>query len=840
MRTYKSRIKEVWSVNASYNKICWLSIRYRSTCFYCCCDWFVYIYQPDHWRSPDSSELQDYEPPVLTRIHAADGQLISEFAKERRLFLSINSVPDLLIKAYLAAEDKNFFQHFGLDIVGIINAAAQNVINYGTGKRPIGASTITQQVAKNFFFTNEVSYERKLKEAILATRLERTYSKETILELYLNEIYLGLQAYGVASAALAYFDKAVDELTLPEMAYLAALPKAPNNYHPIKKPENAIERRNWVLERMLANGFIDKETAELAKAAPLSFNPRLHEEFLVESNYFVEEVRRELIELYGEESLYSGGLSVRTSIIPEYQKLARRVLMEGLIDFDRKRGYWRGPIKNVDLKPEIDWRDQFDEIELLEDVPEWSLAIVSSVSDLTADIGIRPAGKYLDLNGELYETGKLFLSDMSWARKKNRQQPKTVSEILAQGDIVYVEKIINSDGSGYKWELRQLPEISGALIAMDPHTGRILALSGGFSYSESEFNRATQAQRQPGSSFKPFVYAAALENGYTPSSVVMDAPIEHDQGAGLGIWRPSNYSNEYYGPTTLRIGIEKSRNVMTVRLAKDMGMEQLANFAKRFGIYDDMPQVLSMALGAGETTVLRLTAAYAMLANGGKKITPSLIDRVQDRYGRTVFTHEKSQCLGCVAENWQGQSEPEIIENREQVINALTAYQITSMLQGVVERGTGRAVRAVGKPIAGKTGTTNNEKDAWFIGYSPDLAVGVFIGYDNPRSMGRGGTGGQIAAPVFTAFMKEVLADEPSIEFRAPRGIEFKTINWKTGMLATPGSPDSILEAFKPGTKPPDSYSIIGFQQDFINANPNNPISQEAEQGITGGTGGLY
>ena len=789
---------------------------------------------------PDSSELKNYDPPVLTRIHAADGQLISEFAKERRLFISVQSIPDLLINAYLAAEDKNFFQHYGLDFVGIFNAAIQNAMNYGTGKRPIGASTITQQVAKNFFFTNEVSYERKLKEAILAVRLERTYSKETILELYMNEIYLGLQAYGVASAALAYFDKAVTELTLPEMAYLAALPKAPNNYHPINKPENAIERRNWVLDQMLSNGFIDEETAESAKEAPLSFNPRLHEKLLIESSYFVEEVRRELIELYGEDSLYAGGLSVRTSIVPEYQILARKVLMDGLMKFDRSRGYWRGPIKKIELSSEIEWQEAFNEVNALDDVPEWSLAIVTSVSNSKAEIGIRPTLNFYGSSNKQFETGELNLSDMGWARKKNRQQPKSVSDVLTIGDIVYVEKVSDEDGSETRWELRQLPEVSGALIALDPHTGRILALSGGFSYSESEFNRATQAQRQPGSSFKPFVYAAALENGYTPSSVIMDAPIEHDQGAGLGIWRPSNYSNEYYGPTTLRIGIEKSRNVMTVRLAKDMGMEQLANVAKRFGIYDDMPQVLSMALGAGETTVMKLTAAYGMLANGGKKIKPSLIDRVQDRYGRTVFTHEKSQCLGCVVEKWEGQSEPEIIENREQVINPLTAYQITSMLQGVVERGTGRAVREVGKPIAGKTGTTNNEKDAWFIGYSPDLAVGVFIGFDNPRSLGRGGTGGQIAAPVFTAFMKEVLAEEPSIEFRAPRGIEFKTINRKTGMLATPGSPDSILEAFKPGTKPPDTYSIIGFQQDFNSANSNNSLSPDAKQGITGGTGGLY
>lgn len=786
---------------------------------------------------PDYTALKNYEPPVMTRVHASDGQLMAEYARERRMFLPIQAVPEQLKQAYLSAEDKNFFEHGGLDFTGIAKAMVQNIQNYGTGRRPVGASTITQQVAKNFFFTNEVSYERKIKEAILAMRIEQAYTKDEILELYLNEIYLGIGAYGVAAASLMYFDKSVHELTLPEMAYLAALPKAPNNYHPIKRRDQALERRNWVLDRMAVNGFVTFEEADKAKSAPLTFKPRPKETFLFASEYFSEEVRRELAELYGEERLYGGGLSVRTTLDPELQVMARKALMDGLTKFDRERGRWRGPVGTTDVASLADWGEAFKELQPLADVPEWKLGIVLDIAEETANIGIQPA---TELSGRLSadrETGVLSLENMKWARGENGAAPNAVGDVLKVGDVVYVQKQEALAGDSNRWQLRQIPEVSGALIAMDPYTGRVLALSGGFSFAESEFNRATQAYRQPGSSFKPFVYAAALDQGYTPSSVVMDAPIEIQQGGSQGIWRPSNYSNKYYGPSTLRTGIELSRNVMTVRLAQDMGMPTVAEYSKRFGIYDNMQEVLSMSLGAGETTVLRLTSAYGMLANGGRRVKPTLIDRIQDRHGKTIFKHEERQCEACAAEKWVEQDEPEVIDNREQVLDPMTAYQITSMMEGVVQRGTAPVVREVGRPIAGKTGTTNDEKDAWFVGYSPDLAVGVFVGYDTPRRMGRGATGGQIAAPIFTEFMKEALADQPAVEFRVPRGLNLIAINRRTGLSAAAGTPGTILEAFKPGTYPPDTYSVIGFTDDL---GIYRTVSPEAERAVLDGTGGLY
>ena len=789
---------------------------------------------------PDYSTLKNYEPPVITRVHASNGQLMSEFARERRLFLAIQAVPEMLKNAYLSAEDKDFYSHGGLDFTGILNAAIQNVINYGTGRRPVGASTITQQVAKNFFFTNEVSYERKLKEAVLAKRIELAFTKDEILELYLNEIYLGLGAYGIAAASLIYFDKAVHDLTLSEMAYLAALPKAPNNYHPVKNPDQAIARRNWVLDRMVANNYISAEELKIAQQEQMKFKFRQEETFLLGSDYFAEEVRRELAELYGEEGLYGGGLSVRTTMDPYLQVLGRNVLMEGLTKFDIERGYWRGPIKNVDLEEYSKVEEVFDNIEPLADVPEWNLAVVTEVDGSTAKITVQVGVSDFSTIPKGIETGNLSFNDMKWARTKSGKQPRSIREVLNPGDVVFVEDGKKSGVTSSKWVLRQIPEVSGALVAMDPYTGRVLALSGGFSYSESEFNRATQAYRQPGSSFKPIVYASALDNGYTPSSVVMDAPFAIDQGSGLGIWRPSNYTNEYYGPSTLRIGLEQSRNVMTVRLAQDMGMPLIADYAQRFGIKEDMPEVLSMALGAGETTVLRLTTAYSILANGGKKIVPTLIDRVQDRYGRTIFKHDNRKCDLCTAKQWDQQDEPEVVDERKQILDRRTAYQITSMLEGVVRNGTGGAARRVGKPIAGKTGTTNEEKDAWFVGYSPNLAVGIFIGYDQPRRMGRGATGGQIAAPIFTEFMQKALEDEPGIEFRVPRGIELITINRKTGLTATPGSQDSILEAFKTGTTPPDTYSIIGYRETPDGLSGKSIVTPETERAISVGTGGLY
>ena len=789
---------------------------------------------------PDYTTLKNYEPPVMTRVHAADGSLIAEYAKQRRMFLPIQGIPDLVKDAFISAEDKNFYHHPGIDITGVARAIVVNLRNKlsGNDRRPVGASTITQQVAKNFLLTNEVSYERKIKEAILALRIEDAYSKDKILELYLNEIYLGMGAYGVAGASLLYFDKSVHELTIAEAAYLAALPKGPNNYNPFRHPKAAIERRNWVIDRMVENGYVKPEDGEKAKAEPLKVTPRETGAQLFASEYFAEEVRRELKDMYGDDRLYTGGLSVRSTLDPKMQAEARKSLMDGLVKFDREHGTWRGPVDHVDVNAG-EWGGLVGKVKKLDDVPEWQLAVVLDVNADQATIGIQPERLASGKLSTDRERGHIDFSEIKWVRrvKDGTSSVKGADDVLKVGDVVYAERIPDPAGGKSKaWMLRQVPEVSGAIVAMDPFTGRVLAMVGGFSYDQSEFNRATQAYRQPGSSFKPFVYSAALDNGYTPSSVVMDAPISVEQ-AGGDVWQPQNYGRKYYGPSTLRTGIEKSRNVMTVRLAQDMGMPLVAEYARRFGIYDNMLPVLSMALGAGETTVLRLTTAYSMIANGGRKVTPTLIDRIQDRYGRTIYKHDARECEGCDATDWHGQDEPKLIDNREQVLDPMTAYQITSMMEGVVQRGTATSVRAVGRPIAGKTGTTNDERDAWFMGFSPNLTVGVFVGYDTPRPMGRGMTGGHVAAPIFTEFMKQALADKPAVEFRVPPGITLIPINSRTGLRAAAGAPGTILEAFKPGTAPPDNYSIIGYQDEM--GQPRE-VTPEADRAIMTGTGGLY
>lgn len=779
---------------------------------------------------PDYTALKNYEPPVMTRVHAADGSLMAEYAKQRRLFLPIQAMPDILKEAYISAEDKNFYEHVGIDPEGVARAALRFVQNFGSGRRPEGASTITQQVAKNFLLTNELSIDRKIKEAILSLRIEQAYTKDEILELYLNEIYLGLGAYGVAAASLVYFDKSVHELTLEEVAYLAALPKAPNNYHPFRGRERAIERRNWVIDRMVENGYVSAAEGEAAKAKPLTVKPRETGSQLFASEYFTEEVRREVAAIYGENSLYEGGLSVRSTLDPKMQVIARKVLMDGLLDFDQKRGGgWRGPVTTIPVNG--DWGVELGKVEALSDIPEWRLAVVLQAGQATAEVGLQPRKLVSGALGPDRDTAVLRLEDMKWARVGGRA-PAAASDVLKQGDVVYVQ--IPKDGGRY--ELRQIPKVSGALVAMDPFTGRVLALVGGFSFAQSEFNRATQAWRQPGSSFKPFVYAAALDNGYTPSSVVLDAPIELSQ-AGQETWRPQNYGGKFYGPSTLRTGIELSRNLMTIRLAQDMGMPLVAEYAKRFGIYDNMMPVLSMSLGAGETTVMRMVTAYSIIANGGRKVTPTLIDRIQDRYGRTIYKHDSRICETCDATDWTGQPEPELIDEREQVLDPMTAYQITSMMEGVVQRGTATSVQAVGRPVAGKTGTTNEEKDAWFVGYTPDLAVGVFVGYDQPRAMGRGATGGLVSAPIFTEFMKEALAGSPPVEFRVPKGLQLIPIDRRTGMRAVAGAEGTILESFKPGTAPPDTYSVIGFEDEM---GVPRTVSPEAGAAVMTGTGGLY
>ena len=790
---------------------------------------------------PDYSQLQDYEPPVMTRVHASNGALVAEYARERRLYLPIQAVPKLVKQAFLAAEDKNFYDHFGLDPMGIARAAVLYVENFGTSRRPQGASTITQQVAKNFLLTNEVSFTRKIKEALLAMRIERTYSKDKILELYLNEIYLGMGAYGVAAASLLYFDKSVHELTVAEAAYLAALPKAPNNYHPFRQRERAIERRDWVIDRMVEVGFISAEEGNEAKKQPLNVTPRPTGAHIFAAEYFAEEVRREIYERYGEKKLYEGGLSVRATLDPKMQVAARKALADGLVKYDEAHGY-RGPVTTIDISG--DWGVKLADVKALNDIAPWRLAVVLDVSDQAARIGLQPGREPGGIVSKEREIGNIPLEGVKWARgAAGSDRPRTaitkVSQALQPGDVIYVEPLKDED-SGNQYRLRQIPEVSGAIVVMDPTTGRVLALVGGFSYDQSQFNRATQALRQPGSSFKPFVYAAALDNGYTPSTVVLDAPFELDQGPGGGVWRPENYSGKFYGPQTLRFGIEQSRNVMTVRLAHDVGMPLIAEYAKRFGVYDDLPPYLSFALGAGETTVLRMTAAYSMFANGGKRIKPTLIDRIQDRYGHTIYKHDERECRGCVAQKWQNQPEPTLVDRREQVIDPMTAYQITSMMEGVVQRGTATVIKEVGKPIAGKTGTTNDWKDAWFVGFSPDVAVGVYLGFDKPRSLGRSGnvTGGQLAAPVARDFLKVALADKPAVPFRVPAGIKLIRIDPHTGLRVSAGHTGRvILEAFKPGTAPPDNYSIIGYTDS--DGRPLS-VSPEADRAIRSGTGGLY
>lgn len=783
---------------------------------------------------PDYEVLSKYEPPVTTRIHASDGALMAEFARERRLYLPIQAVPDRVKAAFISAEDKNFYHHPGIDIQGLSRAVYNNIRNYGSGRRAEGASTITQQVAKNFLLTSDQTIERKIREAILALRIEQAYSKDRILELYLNEIFFGLGSYGIAGAALTYFSKSVNELALHEAAYLAALPKGPTNYHPFKQTERALDRRNYVIDRMMENGYVSAEDGAKAKELPLGVKPRRGGTYLFAGEYFTEEVRRQIIARYGDDALYEGGLSVRSTINPDLQLKARKALHNGLIKYDTLRGF-RGPVEKIDIS--ADWGVPLGDVKRLSDVPEWQLAVVLAANDDGLSIGLQPGKEVSGALSDERKTGSVALDDMKWAMRYRDEgklrKAKTPADVLQPGDVVYVEKLTEAEGT---WRLRQVPQIEGGLVAMDPHTGRVLAMVGGFSFAGSEFNRATQAKRQPGSAFKPFVYAAALDNGYTPASVVLDAPIEIKSGGE--IWRPKNYGGGSAGPSTLRLGIERSRNLMTVRLAKDMGMNLVAEYAERFGLYDKLSPVLAMSLGSGETTVMRMVTAYSIIANGGRHVTPSLIDRIQDRYGKTVFKHDQRECAGCVATNWLDQPEPDLVNNAEQVLDPMTAYQITSMMEGVVKRGTAVTVSELDRPVAGKTGTTNDEKDVWFVGFTPDLVVGVFLGFDTPKPMGRGSTGGGLAAPVFKEFMFAALEDKRPVDFRVPEGMKLIRINRKTGMRAD-GTGDVIVEAFKPGTGPADSYSVIGMEY-LADSERGEAISPEANRAIISGSGGLY
>ena len=774
----------------------------------------VFYYSKD---LPDTATLQKYEPPVTTRAHSADGSILAEYSHERRLFLPYTSIPPLVRQAFISAEDKNFFTHSGVDPEGVARAV---MILVEGNKHVQGASTITQQVAKNFLVGNERSFDRKIREALISFRIENAYSKEHILELYLNEIYLGLGNYGVAAAALNYFNKSVSELTIAEAAYLAALPKAPNNYHPFQHRERALERRNYVIDRMADDGFITPEEAAKAKTEPLGVNPRVLSPNTYVAGYFAEEVRRELLERYGEKILYEGGLTVRTTLDPKMQAMTRKALADGLVRFDEAHGF-RGPINHIDVSG--DWGTALANIPALGDVRPWRLAVVLDTSDGNARLGIQPGREKSGEISSERETGTLGADGMRWTGRNPRSA-------FTPGDVIYVEPLTGRAGA---YRLRQIPEISGAMMAMDPYTGRVFSMVGGFSYDQSEFNRATQALRQPGSSFKPFVYATALDNGYTPSSSILDEPISIKQADGSW-WTPENFEGGHgTGAHPLRHGVEHSKNMMTVRLANDVGMPLIAEYAKRFGVYDNMAPYLSMALGAGETTLMKMVTGYSMLANGGKRVKPTLVDRVQDRYGKTIYRHDERECIGCDAGNWDNQLEPKLVDKREQVLDPLTAYQITSIMEGVIQRGTGVSIKAVGKHLAGKTGTTNEAKDLWFVGYSPDLCVGVYIGYDRPRSMGSHAQAAQYSAPIFRDFMMQALKDKPDTPFRVPPGIKLVSVDPHSGLRSSGAG--AILEAFKPGTAPPDSFSG---GDGASGANQMN--SSHVDQSVGSGTGGLY
>ena len=793
---------------------------------------------------PDYSQLQDYEPPVMTRVHASDGALLGEYSKERRLYLPIQAVPKLVINAFLAAEDKNFYEHGGIDFSGMARAAVVYAQNFGSNRRPQGASTITQQVAKNFLLTNEVSFSRKIKEALLAMRLERAYSKDKILELYLNEIYLGLGAYGVAAASLVYFDKSVNDLTIAEAAYLAAMPKAPGALHPVRNRDRAIERRNYVVDRLLENSWIKQAEADKARKDPLVVTSRSNAAHTFAGEYFAEEVRRDVFERYGEKKLYEGGLSVRTTLDPKLQVMARKAMAAGLVNFDEAQG-WRGASSKLDITG--DWGVKLADVKSLSDISPWRLAVVLETSDQSARIGFQPGRELGGAVAKDRQTGIISLDGVKWAKSASggarSKTPTAVSQVLAPGDVVYADPLVAKDGNAIEgqYRLRQIPEVSGALVAMDPWTGRVLAMVGGFSFDQSQFNRATQAYRQPGSTIKPIVYSSALDNGYTPASLLVDGPIEIDQGQGVGVWRPDNFSvGKYRGPVTLREALKWSLNTVTVRLAQDVGMPLIGEYAKRFGIYDELPNYLSYALGAGETTVMRMVTAYSMFANGGRRVKATLIDRIQDRYGRTIFRHDARECRGCSApDGWKNQPEPQLVDRREQVLDVTTAYQITSMMEGVVQGGTATVMREVGKPIAGKTGTTSDGKDLWFVGFSPDLVVGLYVGYDKPRSLGKNAQGGHTAGPIARDFMKYALADKPAVPFRIPPGIKLIRVDAKSGMRAGPGEGGkTILEAFKPGTAPSDNYAAIGVGD--VDGRFPQPSPDADRSLFRPGTGGLY
>lgn len=745
----------------------------------------------------DYTRLETYEPPVTTRLYAGDGQVLMEYAVEKRIFVPEDKIPDLVKNAFIAAEDKHFYSHPGIDLLGITRAVLTNFKNAATGKRLVGASTITQQVAKNFLLSSERSLTRKVKEAVLAYRISKAYSKEHVLELYLNEIYLGNRAYGVAAAALNYFGKALSELTVEEAAYLAALPKGPNNYNPDKHYDAALARRNWVIDRMAEDEYITAEAAEMAKKKPLETIQRKFG-YLEDGEYFSDEVRRLLARSLGEEAVFEGGLMVRTTVDPELQKLATKVFRQGLMNYDRRHGYRKTGLK-VDLTG--DYHAELKAVQLPKGAEKtWVKAVVLQVANDKATVET--------IEGR---QGEISLKSLAWARRTLKDQrvteaPKKVGDVLEKGDVIYVEEV--KDG---EFQLRQVPDVEGAMVVMSPHNGKILAMVGGFSFEKSQFNRATQAYRQTGSTFKPFVYVTALEMGYSPTDLILDAPFVLNQGPGLPLWKPSNYSKGFSGLTTLRQGIEKSKNLMTVRLAQDIGMERVAEMAKRLGVMENLPHLLSMSLGAADTRLIDMATAYSVFVNGGKRVSPYLIEQIQDRYGKSLYKNTNTHCIGCQATHFDENAPvPVVTDDRKQVLDEHSAYQMVSILQGVATRGTGARLASLHKNLAGKTGTTNENKDAWFMGFSPDMVVGIYVGFDEPRTLGRIETGAAAALPIFYDFMKEALADKPDLEFRVPQGIRFVRINPKTGKPASLDDKVVIQEALKPDFRFGDSQRVIG------------------------------
>ena len=724
---------------------------------------------------PDYKKLSNYQPPISSRVYSEDNKLIAEYALEKRLFIPYESIPDKVINSFLSAEDKNFFSHPGIDAKGILRAVIKNIKNISQNKRLEGASTITQQVAKNFLLTNEVSMKRKIKEAILAFRIERSYTKERILELYLNQIYLGQGTYGIAAASLEYFDKSVKKLNYSEAALLAALPKAPSKYNPYKYPEIAKFRRNLVLENLEENNFISKKQLDELKNSNLKLKKRKIE-IVNEANSYTEEVRRIVKNIYGFEKLYSQGLSISTPLQINYQIQALKSLRKGIEDYDRRRG-WRGPITNKFKNK--NWEQKISQFKL-DPTLDWRFAeIISSDKN---QIKFKTIDK-IKKNNE----GTILLSNMKWTIPKT----KSISDIHKVGDIIFIKKIDN------KWIIKQYPKVNGGIVVLDPFTGNVLALVGGFNFKTSEFNRVTQAKRQPGSAFKPIVYAAALEKGFAPNTIILDAPFVESQGVGLRNWKPENYGKKFYGPSTLRKGIEYSRNLMTVRIAKILGLEEILNLSKKLEIYNEIPELLSVSLGAAETTLINLTAAYAPFINGGKKIEPNLISRIQDRRGKTIYNKKNIKCTGCDKFINEVSELPKIENNNEKVISEETAYQMTSILQGAVQRGTAKKLKSLKVPLAGKTGTTNDNFDAWFIGFSSNLVIGVYIGYDNPKTLGKFETGSKAALPVFKNFVENVLYKEDFNEFDIPENIYLTSLNYDTGIKSSSEDKNSIIEALK-------------------------------------------